>query len=215
MFTGIVEKVATVTNAARLGSAMLLELDLGALAPQVRVGDSVLVDGVCLTATAGRAGRVDFDVSAETLRLTTLGGVRAGAGVNVELAMRPTDRFGGHFISGHVDGVGTVLAITPLPGETRLKVRAPEEAARMMVRKGSVAVDGVSLTIAALGDDAFEVSLIPHTLAATTLRAKKRGDQVNVECDMIGKWVRKFVASGPDDQAAPGLTLRKLEEQGF
>ena len=216
MFTGIVQKVARVSTVERRGKSAVLRLELEELADEVTQGDSVLVDGVCLTATAVGGARVEFDVSAETLHLTTMGALKAGDRVNVELAMRPTDRFGGHFVSGHVDGVGAILEKAPRPGETRLKVSVPPELARMMVMKGSVAVDGISLTVAGLEDGAFEVSLIPHTLAATTLQHKGPGARVNVECDMIGKWLRKFVAAEDETQGAePGLTQRSLEEQGF
>jgi len=216
MFTGIVQKVACVSGMARHGSSAALRLELDELAPEVRTGDSVLVDGACLTAVAIRGGDVAFDVSAETLRLTTLGSLKTGDRVNVELAMRPTDRFGGHFVSGHVDGLGRVLKKTPLPGETRLRVGVPPDLARMMVMKGSVAVDGISLTIAGLEDGAFEVSLIPHTLEATTLQFKGPGAHVNVECDMIGKWLRKFAAEADRAEGdGSGLSQHSLEEQGF
>ena len=125
--------------------------------------------------------------------------------------MRPTDRFGGHFVSGHVDGTGTVASLVALAGETRLKVNVPPELTALMVMKGSVAVDGVSLTVAALSEGAFEVSLIPHTLGATTLSDKKPGARVNVECDIIGKWVRRFMGGAQGG----GLTLDRLEEEGY
>ncbi len=211
MFTGIVRGVCSVAATGRRANSLVLELDLGELAAQVAVGDSVLVDGVCLTATRGHDGRTEFDVAAETLRLTTLGSLNPGGRVNVELALRPTDRFGGHFVSGHVDGVGTIVENPSRPGDTMLKVRVPAAMSDQMVVKGSVAVDGISLTIAALGQDSFEVSLIPHTLAVTTLGEKRPGERVNVECDMIGKWVRKCV----EQQRPQGLTLERLEEAGF
>ena len=210
MFTGIIGKVAKVTSVRSHGGAVVLEVDLGELASEVAVGDSVAVDGACLTATAASGGKVAFDVSAETLRKTTLGELGRAQEVNVELAMRPADRFGGHFVSGHVDGVGTIEQKAARSGETRLKVRVPRPLAAMMIMKGSVAVDGISLTIAALTEDTFEVSLIPHTLAATTLANKNAGAHVNTECDMIGKWVRRFAGG-----AGGGLTLERLEEEGY
>ena len=212
MFTGLVQVVATVRAVQHAGSSSVVSLVLAALAGEVAVGDSVMVDGACLTARAVRGEAAEFDVSAETLRRTTLGRLGAGDRVNVELAMRPTDRFGGHFVSGHVDGLGTVISNRRLPGETSLRVRTAPELAAMMIMKGSVAVDGVSLTIAGLEGDAFEVSLIPHTLAATTLERKVAGDAVNIECDMIGKWVRGFVEAA---QRRGGLTMEKLQEGGY
>ena len=213
MFTGLVQKVAKVGGTRRQGSASVIEVELGELVGQVAIGDSVAVDGVCLTATASSGGRASFDVSAETLRKSALGDLRGGQEVNIELAMRPTDRFGGHFVSGHVDGTGVIAERAAVPGETRMKVSVPAELARMMVMKGSVAVDGVSLTVAALSQDSFEVSLIPHTLEVTTLGKKRPGARVNIECDMIGKWVLRLLASGRN--ARGGLTLDKLQEDGY
>ena len=216
MFTGLVQKVVEVAAVRHAGASSVIELELGELAGEVRAGDSVLADGVCLTVTARRGGRAAFDVSAETLRLTTLGELRGGSRVNVELAMRPTDRFGGHLVSGHVDGTGTILSKVPQAGETRLRVQTPPALTDMMVMKGSVAVDGISLTIAGLEEGAFEVSLIPHTLAATTLGQKGAGARVNIECDMIGKWVRQYVrGTGHGPRQTGGITLERLREEGF
>jgi len=214
VFTGLVQKVAKVAGMRRQGSAAVIEVELGELAGQVAIGDSLAVDGVCLTAAAASGGRASFDVSAETLRKSTLGELRGGQEVNIELAMRPTDRFGGHFVSGHVDGTGVIAEMAAVPGETRMKVSVPAELARMMVMKGSVAVDGVSLTVAALSQDSFEVSLIPHTLEVTTLGKKRPGARVNIECDMIGKWVRRLMGPGRGRNGG-GLTLDKLQEDGY
>ena len=213
MFTGIIQHIGRVAAVRGSGQSRVLSLDAGALAPQVGVGDSVCVDGVCLTATALDGERISFDVSAETLRLTTLGGLRTGAPVNLEPALQVGDRLGGHFVSGHADGTGAIRRMERLPGEVRLEVEAPEPLTDLMILKGSVAVDGISLTIAALRPGAFEVSLIPHTLAATTLQHKRAGDRVNIECDMIGRWVRKLLGR---EQATPGgLSIGDLEAQGF
>jgi riboflavin synthase len=209
MFTGLIQNVAKVRAVQHRGSSSVIELELGALASEVKVGDSVAIDGACLTAVAVTGGSVSFDVSAETLRKTTLGDLRRGSEVNVELAMKPTDRFGGHFVSGHVDGTGVIAEKANRPGEVRLKVRTPRELTDMMVVKGSVAVDGISLTVAALSDGMFEVSLIPHTLAATTLKDKGAGARVNIECDMVGKWVQRLV------KPKGGLTIEKLREEGY
>lgn len=216
MFTGLVARIGTVTGVRSGGASSAIEIDLAGLADRVAVGDSVLIDGACLTVTGIDGQRARFDVSAETLRLTTLGSLKLRDPVNVELAMRPTDRFGGHFVSGHVDGVGTVTEHVALSGETRIRVRVGVELAGQMVMKGSVAVDGVSLTIAGLQRDSFEVSLIPHTLAATTLAGKRAGARVNIECDMIGKWVARLMGSAEAQGGpSPGLTLERLEEGGF
>ena len=215
MFTGIVQKVVEVASIQHKGASSAIALEMAELAADVKAGDSVMADGVCLTATHVRGSVAEFDVSAETLRLTTLGSLQRGSRVNVELAMRPDDRFGGHFVSGHVDGVGTIERITPLPGETRLRVRVPQELSDRMIMKGSVAMDGISLTVAALENGAFEVSLIPHTLDATTLSGKKPGARVNIECDMIGKWVLRLLGKGGTAGTGGRLTMKKLREEGF
>ena len=216
MFTGLVQAKAAIGGVQHRGHSSVLVLRAGPLADRVAIGDSVMINGVCLTVTAARGEQVDFDVSAETLRRTTLGTLRRNDPVNVELAMQPTDRFGGHFVSGHVDGVGTIVGMSALPGETRMKVRVSPELASMMMMKGSVAVDGVSLTIAALEGDTFEVSLIPHTLSVTTLGRKRAGEPVNIECDMIGKWVRRFTRPEAGGGSSEGsLTIKRLEEEGY
>ena len=154
-------------------------------------------------------------MSAETLRLTTLGALREGSRVNLEPALQVNDRLGGHFVSGHVDGTGTIRGMERLPGEVRLEVDVPPNLTDMMIMKGSVAVDGVSLTIAALREGAFEVSLIPHTLGATTLQHKRSGERVNIECDMIGRWVRRLLGGESNGDVRRGLSVQDLEEQGF
>jgi riboflavin synthase len=213
MFTGIIQHVGRVAGARGGGQSRVLSIDAGALARDIGVGDSVCIDGVCLTATSRDGARVDFDVSAETLRLTTLGALQPGGEVNLEPALQVGERLGGHFVSGHVDGTGAIRRLSRLPGEVRLEVEAPVPLTDLMILKGSVAVDGISLTIAALRPGAFEVSLIPHTLAATTLQHKGAGDRVNIECDMIGRWVKKLLRGA--EPAAGGLSMGELEDQGF
>ncbi len=210
MFTGIVAQTGQVLSADRAGT-LELSVEAGAVGEGAAIGDSICVHGVCLTVSEATDGRLHFDVGAETLRRTTLGELRRGDRVNLEPALRVGDRLGGHFVSGHVDGVGTVSRSVELPGETRLRVDVAPELTDNMIMKGSVAVDGVSLTVAALERGAFEVSLIPHTLRATTLSECRTGVRVNVECDMIGRWVGRFL--GADGRS--GLTVEHLEEQGF
>lgn len=213
MFTGIVQQTADITLVRRKTGSLVIAVRLGKQAEEIAVGDSVLVDGVCLTAVSISGDEVSFDVSAETVRLTTFMDVKAGQTVNIEPAMRLSDRFGGHFVSGHVDGPGTVLAVEERSGEVRMRIGAGPELTALMVPKGSVAVNGVSLTIAGLQDDGFEVSLIPHTMRASTLNALRPGRNVNIECDMIGKWVRKLMDGSlkkPSDGKRDGLTMEKL-----
>ena len=214
MFTGIIQHVGSVRAVARRGQERSLTIDCGDLAREVAVGDSICVDGTCLTATDVQPPDVRFDVGAETLRLTTLGQANEGTSVNLEPALRVGDRLGGHFVSGHVDGLGTVRRLAELPGEVRLAVEVPPALTDQMVMKGSVAVDGVSLTIATLERGVFEVSLVPHTLAQTTLLRRAPGARVNVECDLIGRWVRRLLGRDAPSEAGD-LTIRELEEQGF
>jgi riboflavin synthase len=195
MFTGIVEalgRVGAVETGAgggrRLGVAVPDEPGWR-LAP----GESVAVSGVCLTVVDAAPGRLAFDLAEETLRVTTLGGLGVGDPVNLERPLRLDGRLGGHLVLGHVDGVGRVTAVRPEGDGARVDVEVPGRLRPLLIPKGSVAVDGVSLTVAALGEEAFAVALIPHTLAVTTLGQRRPGDRVNLEMDVIGKYVRGFV----------------------
>jgi len=193
MFTGIVHELGTVAEAD--GSRLVVE------APQAAAGategDSLAVSGVCLTVIGVNGGSVAFDVVPETLARTTLGGLRPGDGVNLEPALRVGDPLGGHFVQGHVDGVGRVRALAEEQTGRRVWIDAPEDVLRTCVEKGSVAVDGVSLTIAGLDDEGFAVALIPHTLEVTTLGRLQEGDAVNLEADVLGKVVERLVAERP------------------
>jgi riboflavin synthase len=156
-------------------------------------GESIAVSGVCLTAVEVAPGRIAFDLAEETLRVTTLGGLGEGDRVNLERPLRLDGRLGGHLVLGHVDGVGQVTAVRGEGDGRRLDVAVPARLRPLLIHRGSVAIDGVSLTVAALDDGVFGVALIPHTLAVTTLGERRRGDPVNLEMDVIGKYVRGFV----------------------
>ena len=195
MFTGIVEALGRV-GAAETGAAGGRRLRIAVpdeagwrLAP----GESVAVSGVCLTVVDPSPGRLAFDLAEETLRVTTLGGLAAGDLVNLERPLRLDARLGGHLVLGHVDGVGRVTAVKPEGDGARLEVEAPAGLRPLLIPKGSVTVDGVSLTVAAIEHGAFAVALIPHTLLVTTLGRRRPGDPVNLEMDVIGKYVRGFV----------------------
>jgi riboflavin synthase len=192
MFTGLIEDVGTVESAESGGEGATLRIAT-ALAPEIAAGDSVAVDGVCLTATAVDSGAFEAEAMNQTLRVTALGGLDAGSHVNLELAMRATDRFGGHIVQGHADGVATVLAVEEDGFARRLRAGVEPALTASMVRRGSVALQGVSLTIADLGEDWAEVSLIPETLERTTLGELARGDELNVECDVVGKYVERLM----------------------
>jgi riboflavin synthase len=189
VFTGIVREVGRVEAVAADGGTVRLRVRAPETAERSAVGDSVAVSGVCLTATEVADGVLAFDAVSETLRRTSLGALEAGAPVNVEPALSAGDPLGGHFVQGHVDGVGRVRAADA----EGLEVEASAEILRYCVEKGSIAVDGVSLTIASLGGDAFSVALIPHTRAATTLGGLARGDEVNVEVDLLAKHVERLL----------------------
>ena len=190
MFTGIVEERGVVRRFERRTGTARLEVDATLVMEGSELGASVAVNGVCLTVVERRPGGIAFDVGPETLTATALGDLQAGDGVNLERPLRFGGALGGHLVLGHVDGVGTVSAVTRVESTTRVRITVPaREMEPLFVPKGSVAVDGVSLTIAALGELAFEVMLIPHTLAATTLSTLEVRRRVNIEADVIGKYV--------------------------
>jgi riboflavin synthase len=195
MFTGIVEalgRVGAVETGARGGRR------LGVAVPEdpgwrLALGESVAVSGVCLTVVDAVPGRLAFDLAEETLRVTNLGGLGVGDAVNLERPLRFDGRLGGHLVLGHVDGLGRVTAVRPEGDGARVNVEVPAHLRPLLIHKGSVTIDGVSLTVAALGEAGFAVALIPHTLAVTTLGQRHPGDRVNLEMDVIGKYVRGFV----------------------
>ena len=194
MFTGIVREVGSVIAVEGGDEGARLEIEAPAVAPLVEVGGSVAINGVCLTAETVGADRLTFHAVPETLSRSTLGGLTAGGRVNLEPALRAGDAMGGHVVQGHVDGIGTVRSITPEGEGVRLTINATDDTLRYCVDKGSITVEGVSLTLAELvGDDAFAVALIPHTLAVTTLGDLAPGQRVNVEVDVLGKYVERLL----------------------
>ena len=194
MFTGIVQEVGTLRRVEKRGAAdSRIEVGFAAIARErVNLGDSVCVDGVCLTVAALDAGSFLADVSGETLRVTTLGDKQAGARVNLEPALRAGDSLGGHWVSGHVDGVAEVLATAPDARSLRVDFAAPKPLARYIARKGSVTLDGVSLTVNEVDGSRFSVNLIPHTLEVTTLGALGPGARVNLEIDLLARYVERL-----------------------
>ena len=196
MFTGIVREVGRVVSVDGDAAGRRLVVAAPATAPTIGIGDSVAVDGVCLTAEALDGERIRFHAVAETLRRTTLGALTSGDDVNVEPALRAGDPLGGHHVQGHVDGIGAIGSVEAEGEGLRVVVEAPSEILRYCVEKGSIAVDGVSLTVAELLDDAFAVALVPHTLEATTLRDLAPGQPVNLEVDVLAKYVERLVAPG-------------------
>ncbi len=194
MFTGIVQAIGTIARIEAHGGDARLFVDASALDAALNPGDSLCVSGVCLTVTRRDGNTCCFDVSGETLSLTTLGALRAGDGVNLEPALRLSDRLGGHLVSGHVDGIGRVVAVEPEARSQRWTFEIPLALARYIAAKGSVCIDGVSLTVNEVGDNRFGVNLIPHTVAATTFRTRQAGDAVNIEVDMLARYVERLRA---------------------
>ncbi len=215
MFTGIVESIGTVREHAPRGDGARVHIWGGPLADGLHVGDSIAVDGACLTVTAQGRDGFTSDLSAETLKRTTLGRLRAGSRVNLERPLRLGDRLGGHLVTGHVDAVGQIADRTPQGDGEFWRFRFPQDLVPLLVLKGSIAVDGISLTVAELSGDAFGVALIPHTLHHTTLGGKRVGDPVNLEADLLGKHVARLLAGRLDSLGQGGLTLAFLEEHGF
>lgn len=194
MFTGIVRELGRVVSVEGGAEGVRIEIDAPETATLTAVGDSVSIDGCCLTATAVAGARLRFEAVPETLARTALSALAPGAEVNLEPALRSGEPLGGHYVQGHVDGVGVVASVEPEGDGARLAVEAPEELCRYLVEKGSVALQGVSLTVAALTEAGFEVALIPHTLEVTTLGRLAPGNRVNLEADVLAKYVERLVA---------------------
>ncbi len=213
MFTGIIEHLTSVKNLSLKAGGGELFLNFSGFYNDLTLGESIAVNGTCLTIREISGEVVSFDVSSETLKKTTLGKLRYGENVNIERALRVGDRLGGHFVTGHVDGIGTVKGKKQSTDQCTMSFSVEKRLADMMIEKGSVAIDGISLTIVDLADGAFSVALIPYTLTSTTLGFKKVGDPVNIEIDMMGKWIKKLLMNIQGGK--PGITQEQLMEQGF
>jgi riboflavin synthase len=199
VFTGIIEEMGEVVDVASRGDSAVLTIRAARIAEDLVHGASIAVDGVCLTVIGWRPGErteIDFDVMGETLKRSVIGTLRGGDRVNLERALRADARLDGHVVQGHVDGTGVVVSRTPGDAWDSVRFGVPIELARFIAEKGSIAVDGVSLTVTAVGPDWFEVGLIPETLRATTLGAKSPGDPVNLEVDVLAKYVARLLETG-------------------
>lgn len=213
MFTGLVETICMVRSIRSSGDSTLLELDMGELATECRTGDSIAVSGVCLTVAGIEGALMSFDVSAETRAKSTLGRLRPSSQVNIERAMKATDRFGGHFVQGHVDGMAVIGEINKHGKYADISFAADAGLLENMVAKGSVAVDGVSLTIANIDQNGFRIAIIPETLRRTTLDRAKTGDWVNIEIDIIVKTIKRQLENIlPKTEP---LTAERLRQLGF
>lgn len=194
MFTGIIEDVGQVVAFAQAKAAWSLQIATPLIPKDVALGDSVAVNGCCLTVTRFDPGNLWFDVLEETRRLTVFNELKPGSFVNLERSLKAESRMGGHFVSGHVDGLGRVEIFEPRGNDHYMRITAPAGLGRYLVHKGSIAMDGISLTVAEVDGDSFAVWLIPHTLAATNLREKKTGSGVNLEFDLLAKYVEKLLS---------------------
>ena len=216
VFTGIIEEMGTVQSVVKGKVSAVLTVEADKVLEGTHVGDSIAVNGVCLTAT-GIAGKTfQADVMAETLRRSSLGALARGSRVNLERALAADGRFGGHIVSGHIDGTGTVLSLKQEDNAVWVEIQATPEILKLIVEKGSIAIDGISLTVAKVSGQGFSVSVIPHTGQETTLLKKKPGEIVNLENDVIGKYVERLLAfPGHAERRESGITMDFLARNGF
>ena len=215
MFTGIIEELGTVERVTRGRVSAVLAIRAEAILSDLKIGDSVAVNGVCLTATSLTGHGFTADVMHETLDRSALAGLGPGSRVNLERAMAANGRFGGPIVAGHVDGVGTIAAIEQDDNAIWFTITAPEQVLRYVVEKGSIAIDGISLTVARVEPDRFAVSVIPHTAAVTLLGQRRTGDRVNLESDLVGKYVERLLRPAPEEKGQSRLTMEFLTQHGF
>ncbi len=212
MFTGIVEEIGIIRDIRRGSGSCILTVNAHTVLEDIHVGDSIAVNGTCLTVCRYDGSCFSADVMPETMQRTNLGSLIPGSPVNLERAMAADGRFGGHIVSGHIDGTGTVSAMRRDDNAVWVTIAASPQVLHYIVEKGSVAIDGISLTVAKISETDFAVSVIPHTGAQTTLLRKKPGDPVNLECDIIGKYVEKLCSR---ETSGSGITAAFLAEHGF
>lgn len=211
MFTGLIESIGEIKKATPQSGGLQLTIQSAIPREEITLGESIAVDGACLTVTGFIDRGFTVDVSPETLQRTTLGKKKTGDRVNLERALRLSDRLGGHLVTGHIDGIGTVRGMENKGDFIKIEFAAPENIVHYIIEKGCIAVDGISLTVNQCSSRGFNVMIIPHTLSQTTLAGKKAGDQVNLENDIIGKYVEKFLSKGDNK----GITKELLEKFNF
>lgn len=214
MFTGLIEDIGKIAAVKKIGDGVRFSIGSPKL-NDLKIDDSIAVNGCCLTAVAVQSNTFEVEVVEETLKKTTLGSFTVGTEVNLERAMRLSDRLGGHLVLGHVDGVGQILSIEERSTSWWLTVAIPSELERYLIHVGSIAIDGISLTIAELSGNTVSVSIIPHTWSVTTIGQKRTGDAVNIEADMIGKYVEKLLTRKNETEPTSRITEEWLKEKGF
>ena len=217
IFTGIIEELGVVKSIAINGASGCITIKAKKVLEGTQLGDSIAVNGTCLTVTSINSDGFSADVMAATVKRTSLSQVGKGDLVNLERAMILNGRFGGHIVSGHIDGTGTITKYTKEENAIWVTIKAPDEILDLIVEKGSICIDGISLTVATVSDQDFQVSIIPHTAKETTLIHKKVGSLVNLENDIVGKYIKKLMENNQEEQAkkASGLTMEMLEEYGL
>lgn len=217
IFTGIIEELGVVKSIAINGASGCITIKAKKVLEGTQLGDSIAMNGTCLTVTSINSDGFSADVMAETVKRTSLSQVGKGDLVNLERAMILNGRFGGHIVSGHIDGTGTITKYTKEENAIWVTIKAPDEILDLIVEKGSICIDGISLTVATVSDQDFQVSIIPHTAKETTLIHKKVGSLVNLENDIVGKYIKKLMENNQEEQAkkASGLTMEMLEEYGL
>lgn len=215
MFTGLIEEIGSVESVAKSAKSARITIRAKKVLEGMKLGDSICTNGVCLTVTAFDSARFIIDVMAETMRRSNLKNFSAGEKVNLERALSIGDRLGGHIVSGHIDGIGTIVNFEQEDNAVWITIAAPPQILKYIIEKGSIAIDGVSLTVAYIDSSIFKVSIIPHTKDETTLLQKKVGYEVNLECDMIGKYIEKLMIIGKQEPVKKDIDLKFLSENGF
>lgn len=215
MFTGLIEEVGEIQGIRRGQRSCVLTIGCKTVLEDAKIGDSIAVNGVCLTVTSLGGSYYTADVMSETMNRSSLGQLASGSKVNLERAMPANGRFGGHIVSGHIDGTGTVQSIMPDDNAVWYTIAAKPEVLRYIVEKGSITIDGISLTVAYVDESCFKVSIIPHTQQVTALHNRRVGDLVNLECDIIGKYVEKLMVPQKEEKKESRITEAFLREYGF
>jgi riboflavin synthase len=216
VFTGIIEEIGKIDKIKKSAASMVLSISARKILKDVHIGDSISINGVCLTVTSFTDSRFQVDVMPETFEATTLRDLSAGSRVNLERAMAAGGRFGGHFVNGHVDGTGTIKRLKQVENAVYVEISVPKELSPYFIMKGSVAIDGTSLTVFGLSDDSITVSLIPQTRGDTVLGQKKTGDDVNVECDVMAKYFHRFYEQAQQkERNTSKISYEFLNNHGF
>jgi riboflavin synthase len=215
MFTGLIEEIGKVEVVIKSTKSAKITIKADKVLQELKIGDSISTNGVCLTVTSFSSNSFIVDVMAETMRSSNLDKFSPGEEVNLERALRASDRLGGHIVSGHIDGIGTINNYEQEENAVWITISAPNKILKYLVHKGSIAIDGVSLTVAYVDETQFKVSIIPHTKEKTTLLYKRVGDVVNLECDVIGKYIERFIGVRDQTPAKKNIDLNFLSENGF